>query len=158
MSQTNYDEQKRALDGMKGNIGPDTVMSYAAEGVIGFGRFVALGTDKEKQVKLPAGATDVTSLKSKRGVALQSHANENPKNGAEPRYLDKATVSVLTKGFVYVKVEENIAVADDVFVRFQGGDEGLFRSDADTADAAQLADARWIEGADAGDFALLELL
>ena len=138
MSQTNYDEQKRALDGMKGNIGPDTVVSYAAEGVIGFGRFVALGTDKEKQVILPAASADILSLKSKRGVALQSHANENPRNGLEPRYLDKATVSVLTKGFVYVKVEDNIAIADDVFVSFKNGNEGLFRSDNGGGGVAQV--------------------
>ena len=158
MSQTNYDEQERAFDGLKGNIGPDTVMSYAAEGVIEFGRFTALGTDKEKQVILPAAALDITDLTRKRGVALQSHANENPKNGLAPRYLDKATVSVLTKGPVYVKVEDAVTPLSDVFVRFQNGNEGLFRSDADTANAAQLANARWLEGAGAGEFALLELL
>lgn len=158
MSQTNYDEQGKALDGMLGGLGLKEVMSLAAEGNIGFGRYVAKGTDGEKQCILPGAATDITNLTKKRGVALQSHANENPANGLEPRYLDKKTVSILTKGKVYVKVEEAVTVDDDVFVRFQGGDEGLFRTDADTADAAQLADARWLEGAAADGFALLELL
>lgn len=158
MSQTVYNQQAKTVDGSKGNIGPDTVMSYAAEGAIPFGRFCVLGTDKEKQVKLPALAADITSLKSKRGVALQVHTKENRQNGNAPTYLDKETVSVLTKGPVHVKVEDAVDPTDDVFVNWQNGDEGLFRSDIGGADAAQLANARWLEGAEAGGFALLELL
>ena len=160
MSQTNYDEQSKALDGMKGHIGPDTVTSFAAEGANGieFGRLVVRGTDKEKQCKLPAAALDITSLKAKLGVALQTHAIENPKDGSAPKYPQYKTVSVLEKGTVYVKVEDAVTVDSDVYVNFQNGDEGLFRSDAGGGDAAQLADARWREGAGAGEYALLELL
>lgn len=160
MSQTAYNQQSKALDGMKANLVPDRVLSYAAEGANGieFGRFTSLGTDKEKQVILPGAATDITGLKAKRGVALKVHTKESLPDGNAPKYKEKETVSVMTKGTVYVKVEDAIDPTDDVFVRFQGGDEGLFRSDADTADAAQLADARWLEGAGAGGFALLELL
>jgi len=158
MSQTNYDEQAKAFDGLKGDIGPDRVISLAAEGAIPFGRAVAKGTVKEKQSKLPAAALDITDIKRFRGVALQSHANENPQNGLSPRYLDTNTVSILTRGTVYVKVEDAVDTDSGVFINFQNGDEGLFRSDAGGGDAAELADARWLEGAGAGEFALLELL
>jgi len=158
MSQANYDEQGKALDGMLGDIGPNYKRSGAAEGRVPFGRFVTKGTDKEQQVRLPALAVEVTSLKNKRGVALQDHGNENKVDGLEPGYVDKKTVSFLSRGTVYVKVEDAVDTDDDVYVNWQNGDEGLFRSDAGGGDAAQLADAKWLEGAAAGGFALLELL
>lgn len=158
MSQVDYSQQSKARDGLKGNLAIAKVSSYSAEGEIGFGRYCVLGTDKEKQVKLPGLAADITALVSKRGVALQVHTKENLANGNAPSYKDKETVSVEEKGEVYVKVEDAVTPLSAVFVRFQGGDEGLFRSDADGGDAAELANARFKEGADAGGFALLELL
>lgn len=158
MSQTAYAQQSTAFDGLKGGLGPEFVSSYAAEAAIPFGRFTCLGTSAEKQVKLPALSTDVTNLLAKRGVALQSHARENLANSLAPQYAAKETVSVMEKGTVWVKVEDAVTPASSVFVRFQGGDEGLFRSDADGGDAAALADARFRIGAGAGGFALLELL
>lgn len=160
MSQTAYNQQTEGLDGQKSEIGPSTVRSYAAEGAAGieFGRFVSLGTDKEEQVILPGLAADITSIKSKRGVALKVHTKESPNDGNAPKYKEKETVSVMVKGAVYVKVEDAVDPTDDVYVNWQNGDEGLFRSDTAAGDAAQLADARWIKGADAGGFALLELL
>ena len=130
MSQVNYDEQGKSLDGMLGDIGPNYKRSGAAEGAVPFGRFTTKGTDAEKQVRLPALAVEITGLKNRRGVALQSHANENLKNGLSPRYVDKKTVSFLSRGTVFVKVEDAVDTDDNVFVRFQNGDEGLFRSDA----------------------------
>ncbi len=161
MSQTSYAEQVRALIGMKANLVQDKVVSYAAEGAIKFGRYVSLGTDKEKQVKLPATATDITAISAKRGVALQDHARENLQDGLDPQYADKATVSVMTEGMAYVEVEEAVVPTDDVFVRVNSGNEGMFRTDADTAAAAQLADARWVRASETIDgklVALLELL
>lgn len=165
MSQNSIDEQSRALVGMKADLGRDFVSSYAAEGAIKIGRFVSLGTDKEEQVLVPALAADITDIKAKRGVALHSHAMESVKDGLDPQYADKATVSVMEEGGVYVEVEEAVTPASDVFVRFAaggGGTElGIFRTDADTATAAALAGARFRKASETIDgklVALLELL
>ena len=166
MSQSAVNEQGRALIGMKANLGPDFVSSYAAEGVVKIGRFVSLGTDKEEQVLVPALAADITSLLAKRGIALQSHARENAQDGLDAQYEDKATVSVMEKGMVYVEVEEAVTPASDVFVRFANGtlggnEKGIFRTDADTASAAALANARFRSASESIDgklVALLELL
>ena len=165
MSQTAVVEQSRALIGMKSDLGKDRVMSYAAEGAVKFSRFVSVGTDKELQGKLPVAALDITSIKAKRGVALQEHSHENPQNGLDPQYLDKTPMSILTQGGVYVEVEEAVTVDDDVFVRYADGgggtEKGIFRTDADTATAAALANARFLRDSETIDgklVALLELL
>ena len=166
MSQESYGEQSRAIVGMKADLGRDFVSSYAAEGAIKYGRFCSLGTDKEEQVILPVLAADITSIKSKRGVALQSHARENVQDGLDPQYADKETVSVLEEGGVYVEVEEAVTADSDVYVRFAdgtlgGNEKGIFRTDADTASAALLANARFRKASETIDgklVALLELL
>jgi hypothetical protein len=164
MSQTSVDEQSTALIGQKGNLVPDKVLSYAAEGRVGFGRFTSLGTDLEKQVKLPVLATDITSIKSKRGVALQSHGIENQNNSLDAGYEDKDTVSVIAEGHVYVEVEADVLVSSDVYVRHAVDvalDQlGIFAPAAGTG-LAQLANARWLaasETIDGKKVALLELL
>ena len=140
MSQTSYAQQADSMDGLKGDIGPHKVVSYAAEVAIPFGRFVCLGTDKEKQCKLPALAADITSLFAKRGVALQSHAMENPADGLAPQYAIKKTVSVMTKGTVWVKVEDAVTPLSAPHVRFADGNLGLFRSDVDGGDAHMMCE------------------
>jgi hypothetical protein len=120
MSQTAVNEQGLALVGQKYSLVKDQVLSYAAEGRVPFGRLVCLGTDKDKQVKLPALSGDVTGLKAKRGVALQQHSLENAQDGLAPGYPDKHPVSVMSKGAVYVEVEEAVDAGDDVYVRYAG--------------------------------------
>lgn len=173
MSQTNYDEQGLGLVGSKyALVRDERVLSYAAEVAIPYGRFCALGTDKDEQVKLPTAAADITGLGAKRGVALQSHARENLQDGLDPQYDAKETVSVMTKGAVYVEVEQDVVPGDSVFVRFadDGGGagatdkKGIFRKDADdsvAAAAAELANARWLRSSETSDgkkIAVLELL
>jgi len=165
MSQTAVNEQGSARIGQLYDLSMRAVLSYAAEGAVKISRFVSLGTDKEKQVLVPALAASITGLKAKRGVALHSHARENASDGLDPQYADKETVSVMTKGRVYVEVEEAVTPDSDVFVRFAagaGGDQlGIFRTDADTASAAALADARFITASETIDgklVAVLELL
>ena len=159
MSQTSVVEQVAGQAGMKGDSRDDLVISAIAEGDVGFGKLVSRGTDPEVQGILPATGTDVTEPKNVLGVALQSHAMESNLSG-DPRYLDEQAVSVLRRGAVFVKVEEAVTVADDVFVRVAAGGDGLgsFRaSDPGASAAVQLAGAKWIKGAGIGEFALLEV-
>lgn len=163
--QTNYNEQGLALNGQKyALLKAENVLSYAAEERIGFGRFTALGTDKELQVILPAAATDITALKAKRGVALQSHANENKQDGLIPGYEITKPASIMTKGAVYVEVEADVDPTDDVYVRHAVDaalDQlGIFAPAAGTGLAA-LANARWLKASElvgTKKIAVLELL
>lgn len=162
--QTAVKEQDNFRLGQKYGLGRDTVMSYAAEEKIIFGRFTALGTDKEVQVKLPAAATDVTALKAKRGVALHTHAMENPANGEAPSYMAKHPVSVMTFGKVVVEVEDDVTPDSDVYVRHAVDaalDQlGIFAPAAGTGLAA-LANARFLTNSvtvEGRKLAVLELL
>lgn len=159
MSQTSYAEQKSAFPGMKANLGKaENVLSYVAEGRLLFGLFVCLGTNLEEQVKVPAVATDITNELKGRGVVLHSHATESVKDGLEPGQLDKGMVSVMGKGFVYVKVTETVVPTDAVAVRFGGaGDKGSFGKTVTAGETAVLPKARYVKGAAAGEIAILEL-
>lgn len=164
MSQTAVNEQGLALNGQKYGLGPDLVLSYAAEGRVGFGRFCSLGTDKDLQCKHPALAADITDVKAKRGVALQSHAEENAQDGLIPGYEDKKPVSVMARGEVYVEVEADVDPTDDVYVRHAVDASldqlGIFAPAAGTG-LAQLANARWLrssEDVDGKKIAVLQLL
>lgn len=165
MSQTVVEEQGIALVGQKYALSKaENVLSYAAEGRVPFGRAVSLGTDKDLQCKLPAAAGDITSIKAFRGVALQSHAMENLADGLEPGYEDKRSVSVMSKGMVYVEVEADVTADSDVYVRHtaDGGLDqiGIFAPAAGVG-LAQLSNARWLRSSELSDgkkIAVLELL
>lgn len=164
MSQSVVKEQGLALNGQIYDLSPSTKSSYAAEGRVGFGRFVSLGTDKNTQCKLPAAAADISALKNKRGVALQSHANENLQDGLAPGYEDKKPVSIMELGKVYVEVEADVTPESDVYVRHtaDGGLDqlGIFAPAAGVG-LEQLGSARWVrssEDVDGKKIAVLQLL
>lgn len=120
MSQTAITEQGAARLGMLADPGLKDTISFAAETVIPFGRFVVRGASGEKQCKLPAAAADVTDSKKGLGVAMAQQTLEVPfpTNTNPAQYVKDFTVSVLTFGRVWVLVEE--ATADetkDVYVR-----------------------------------------
>ena len=158
MSQTSYVEQGQLLAGMKADTGFDDVLSALAEGAVPFGRFLAAGTDAERQVKLPALATDITNKKALRGIAVHTHAIESEYQGSNPaEYKDEAAVSYIRKGRIAVEVDEAVSTTDAVFVRFAGGNEGKFRSDADGSNAAELANARYVKGTTGPGIAIIEV-
>ena len=105
--QRNFDE---AFAGMKGDLRPDTVESYLAEGAIDFGLGVVAGTDIDRQVKIIALVGDTF-----RGIALHQHVSQTITTGIA-QYKDKEAVSVLRKGVAWMPIEtSNIgtAVIDD---------------------------------------------
>ena len=118
--QTAVNEQGIARVGQKYALLRSLVLSYAAEAAVPFGRFCSLGTDKDLQAKLPSLATDITSLKAKRGAALHSHAIESVADGLEPGYLATSVMSLITKGGIFVETEEVVTPESDVFVRYAG--------------------------------------
>lgn len=108
MSQTSYSlDQKMAFAGLKAHSkSSEQVLSYISEGAIAFGRAVALGTDKERQVLSPAA--DTTFL----GVALHDHARESQRDANPASYQDKESVSVMTSGAVWVEVSDAVTAGN----------------------------------------------
>jgi len=157
MSQTSVAEQGAAFAGMKGDSRYDMVSSVVAEGEVGFGKFVSHGTDPEKQGLLPSTAAEITNPKVGHGIALQSHGMESSLSG-DPKYADKAMMSCLRRGSVYVKVEEAVALTDDVYVRYAAGGDGLgsFRASDPGSAAAILPGAKYVKAAGAGELAKVE--
>lgn len=164
MSQSVVEEQGLALNGQIYDLSTSIKSSKAAEGRVPFGRFVSRGSDKEQQCLLPALAASITDLKEKLGVSVQSHANENLQDGLEPGYEDKKPVSIMEKGKIYVEVEADVSMGDDVYVRHAADaalDQlGIFAPATGTG-LAQLANARWESASvlsDGKKLAILNLL
>lgn len=99
------------------------------------------------------------------GVALRTDNYENRSLTTTLAIAQKDVVSVLRRGRVWVLVEQDVVVGDDVFVRhtarLTNTQLGGFRTDADTASsvdyAAVLANARFVSAASAGGLAQLEI-
>jgi len=111
----------------------------------------------EERIKHPT-ATAQTPL----GVVAHSHTVPTNEDGLDPNYPAKEAVKVINKGRIWVQIDEDVTVADDVFFRHtaNGGLDklGAFRTDADTARADQITNARWVKGGLAADgIALVEL-
>lgn len=119
---------------------------------VGYGLGVALGTDPEVQFELP----NLTGFEFG-GVLVHSHAREDVE-AVGP--IEGELNELLRKGRIWVTVEETVTTADDVFLRHtdNGGLlQGGWRTDADTARADQIAQAKWLTGAGAGELAQLEI-
>lgn len=122
-----------------------------------FGRMVSRDGVSEDKIVAPAGAAS-----NRVGVVVSTHSLPSNEGGDDPHYAAQDSVMVMNKGRIYVAIEEDIAVGDDVYFRHTAGGGGTklgaFRNDADTATADQLTNARWIKGGTAAEgIALLEL-
>lgn len=77
------------------------------------------------------------------------------------QYAQEDAVNVVTKGRVYVLVDQTVTPTDTPYVRYTAGAgnsvRGSFRKDADTDKAVVASRCRFLEGATAGGFALLEV-
>lgn len=105
----------KAEAGAKYDISPDTVVSYAAEAAIPFGRAVKRGTDKQKEVLLVAADTDAFF-----GVALKQQTIVIA-TGATPGYAQYDTVSVLEQGKVWVEVTSDVTAGAAAYVDVSNG-------------------------------------
>jgi hypothetical protein len=72
-------------------------------------------------------------------------------------FAEGEVAGVMTKGRIYVEVEDAVEAGDQAFARFSGsGTAGAFRSDADTA-SARLFPGVYRTSAGAGGIAVLEV-
>lgn len=136
-------ELTKAQAGQKYDIRPDWVMSAAAEVDINPGQPVQRGTDPEKQVLLGNAASFY-------GVALFTHTLEQafPAGGAS--YAIGQTVSVLTKGAVWVtSAVDGVVAGAPAYVT----DGGTFTPEL----TDNLLVGKFITGGGEGDLVVLEL-
>lgn len=159
--QTSYSLKQPAVahEGQLADNGMTDKITMLAEGAVPFGKLVVRGTDADKQCKVPAVTGDISDAKKVLGIALHDHAREQDSSAAAD-YSDKAAVAILRQGRCYVKVEEAVTVASDVYVRHAAGGNGV-GSFGDTAgagpDRTLLAGAKYLTDAGANEFALVEV-
>lgn len=113
MSQTSYSlnvsEGKAGLIAYAGNQ-PKTTLTYNNPiDAIEFGRAVGKVSGEDGQCQLPNGSGAVIE-----GIAVLDTGTEGT------NYIAKSSVCVLTKGAIYVQVEEDVTSDDPVFVRHSG--------------------------------------
>lgn len=127
-----------------------------------FGRGLARGT-------LPDVATlpSVTSFVFE-GISIARAKGRLKDNTVSPpvtedaKWLGSDSMNVLRRGRIWVRPEDAVTIASDVFIRHTQGlapaeTVGRFRTDADGSNADQLNGARWLSNAGAGVLAVLEI-
>lgn len=124
-----------------------------------FGLFVCKDSLADNVCRLPFQATDITGGFG--GVALHTHNVEqsNPTSG-NVGYPYSSMINLLSKGRVYVQVEEAVTAGDAVYVRYAvgtGSKIGAFRKSEDSSTAGLLPSSRYITSADANGFAVVEI-
>jgi len=109
-----------------------------------------------KQCRLPRQSTDITA----RFLGITRLDTSLIGDSAEV-YGNQAAVSIKRKGRIWVRVQDAVAEMGDVYCRYAtaatGYGLGSFRSDADTSNAAQVPNAKYLTAASAGGLALVEL-
>ena len=94
------------------------------------------------------------------GVSAATHAIEQNKNNVAKKAATE-TVSVLTRGRIYVYTEQDVTVQDSVYLRSVAGgsDEkrGQFRKDDDGGNAFLVSGARFLKDASAGGITIVEV-
>lgn len=155
MAQLNYEfDMEIGQPGLLFDIGHSSVLTYRAEENIPFGLGLVKGTGSE-DAKLPEDDAGVFV-----GISIRTQAVEQDASG-EAFYAEKSAVSVLTRGRIYVKVEQDVALGDPVFLRFEVGAPGTavgqFRKNADTDKAYLIEGARFVRAAQAGGLAVVEI-
>lgn len=150
MSQTSYQVDFDAgFPGLSGDSGPADLLtrSNGTAGAFGLGLAVKEGAAANEFAAYTSGSTVL-------GVTRHEHTAVE----AGGSLAVDQTASILTKGRIWVQIDQTVAIGDPVFVRHTAGTAGIFRKDADTANASALPGAKWVKGGTAAEgVALLDL-
>lgn len=137
---------------------PTGIVSRTAQGAtVPAGRFVGWHPgDPDRTVRLPSSIGEVQITGA--GVVLFTAINAV----AQTAYAAGDQLSVVRRGRIQVRVEENVDPTSPVYVRFATGPTGLaalggFRASSDSGTAALVVAARFTTTAFAGDLAVLDL-
>jgi hypothetical protein len=160
MGQTSVDfEPARAIEGMVSRTTAHATNSRCTTVDVQNGRLVVQGT-RDGQCRLPTGAGD---LAKPLGVApyRATQMPNWPPSATPVHYQVGQCIEAVSRGRVWVKVEEAVVAHDPVFVRHtvNGGLDqlGAFRKSADGGNATLLAAAKYLTTAASGALALVEL-
>ena len=142
-----------ATVGMLGDTGFTDKMSYSAEGTVGFGVPVQLGTNKERQVKVLTTSVGQAALAV--GVSVASMVVEQASNGTVV-YADKDTVPVLKKGRIWVTTDDAVVAGAVANLKLSSG---LFTDEAVGAgiEAFTQFNARFLTATSGSALALVEI-
>lgn len=154
MSQTTVSQYGAA--GMAGQLydsGDNDVMSYSAEGAVGFGVPVQLGTNKERQVKVLTTSAGQAALAV--GISLHTYVAEQSAAGLV-QYGTTQTVSVLKRARVWVNTQDAVVAGTVANLHLASG---LFTDEAVAAgiEAFTQFSARFITGTTAAGLAVVEI-
>lgn len=135
-----------------------------AASVVMQGGLLVVTTSNDDDCKLPTTGNDITSVLKPLGITRSNVARDPnfPSGGtAGFTYQIGDSVEIVSRGRVWVTVEEAVSPSDDVYVRHTAnGDNtqrGAFRTSSDSSNAALLAGARYLTTASANGVALVDL-
>lgn len=138
------------------NLSNAAVQANVTTEPIPFGRAVVRGTAGERSGTLPSATGQRFE-----GVSERIHSGVDPVNADAGEYVPFSNMTIGYRGTWWVEVEEAVSLADNVFFRHTAGAGGTilgqFRTDADTASADQVSNARWMSETDGPGIALLAL-
>lgn len=94
-----------AFNGMRATNAEVKIRSYAAEGVVGIGKLVRLGTNPDTQCVQLTTAVGQGALAF--GFAVHNHNQEQNLAGLV-QYADKETVNVLRRGDIWIETQDAV--------------------------------------------------
>ena len=154
MSQTTVTQYGAAgFAGLLYDTGETDVLSYSAEGIVGFGVPVKLGTNKERQTAALTTSAGQGALAV--GISLATHTIEQTSAGAA-QYADKQSVSMLKRGRVWMLTNDAVVA---------GANANLVLANSTVTDEAVAAgieaftqfSAKFITGTSAAGLAVVEI-
>lgn len=139
-------QMQKALEGQIANNSISQGHACVAYGTMAPGSFVTWHSgDADSVARLPTTSAEITGPGGKGILPYEGLVANNP-------YLAGDAVTPLSICEIYVTPEEAVTPADPVYVRFAAGaggsSLGRFRKSADTATAALLAGAKWLDSGD----------
>jgi len=153
MSQTSVSQYGAAgFAGLLADNGTFNTMSYSAEGAIGFGVPVVLGTNKERQVV--AVGTGVGQGALAVGISVSGIVEQTSAGVAA--YADKDTVGVIKEGRIWVNTEDAVVAGTVANLKLSSGkftDEAV----ATGIEAFTQFSARFITGTSGAGLAIVEI-
>lgn len=153
MSQTTVTQYGAAgFAGLLADNGDNNIMSYSAEGAIGFGVPVTLGTNKERQVLATDGNVGQGALSV--GIAVSGIVEQTSAGVAA--YAATQSVGVLKQGRIWVNTEDAVVAGTVANLKLASG---KFTDEAVAAgiEAFTQFTARFITGTTGAGLAIVEI-
>jgi len=128
---------------------------------IDFGLFVCQDVMDQEKARVPIVAADVTTALTALGITCHTQAIEQfYQSVGGAGYALNEEMSIVKRGAIWVLTESTVTVASTPYARYTVNTTeklGAIRGDDDTSKAGIIPTARFLRGASAGGYALLEI-